>query len=69
MEGENDDDYDYFNLFEFAASKDCWDIVQLAIDAGCSCSDDVRLQLLDRLSSQFKLYSPEYSTSDYFSQA
>jgi hypothetical protein len=58
MERENDDDYDeddedeyQFNLCEFAASKDRWDIVQLALNHGCRCSEDIQLELLNQQSS------------------
>ena len=61
MDREDDDDAedddDDFNLCDFAASKDRWDIVQFAMDNGCRCSDDIRDGLLSRLSSQLKLYN------------
>jgi hypothetical protein len=50
MERVNDDDYDedyddQFNLCEFAANKDRWDIVQLALSNGCRCSENIQLEL------------------------
>ena len=59
MERENDDDYDeddyddddQFNLCEFAAEQDRWDIVQLALSNGCRCSEDIQLELLNHHSS------------------
>jgi hypothetical protein len=58
MERDNDDDDDddegsHFNLCEFASEADRWDIVQLAIDFGCTCSDDTRriLRFLYQLGS------------------
>ena len=48
---DDDDDGDSsFNLCEYAASKDRWDIVQLAVNNGCSCTEEIQLELLSRLS-------------------
>jgi hypothetical protein len=64
MERENNDDNDeeddediQFNLCECAAQANRWDIVQLAIDFGCTCSDGTQLRLLRQLSGVLKLYS------------
>jgi hypothetical protein len=56
MDRENDDDYDedyddQFNLCDFAAKEDRWDIVQLALNNGCSCSEDIQVELLSKQSS------------------
>jgi len=48
MEREGDFMHRPFNLCVFAASKDRWDIVQLALSNGCSCSQEVQLELLGR---------------------
>ena len=52
---DDDDDDDVidkqFNLCDYAANQNRWDIVQLAIDFGCTFSDDTQLLLLRRLSS------------------
>ena len=44
MEEEDDDDDERFNLCVSAADKGYWDIVKLAWDHGCSCSDNIKLQ-------------------------
>ena len=46
MEQDDDDDDDAvdFNLCKSAAMKGYWDIVKLAWDHGCSCSDRIKLQ-------------------------
>jgi len=41
---EDDDDDERFNLCESAANYDYWDIVKLAWDHGCSCSDSIKLE-------------------------
>jgi len=53
MEQENDDDDDDdeddeepFNLCKSAVEKGYWDIVKLAWDHGCSCSDNIKLQCI-----------------------
>ena len=35
-----------FNLCDYAASFNRWDMVQLALNHGCSCSEDIHLRLL-----------------------
>jgi len=47
-----------FNLCEYAAKNGLWEIVQLARDHGCSCSDDIKLQCIQhqqRVQSQKQL--------------
>ena len=46
-----------FNLCEEAAKEEYWDIVQLALDHNCRCSNDIKLQLLDKLLIEVKLYN------------
>ena len=41
---EDADYYEAFNLCESAADMGYWDIVKLAWDHGCSCSDRIKLQ-------------------------
>jgi hypothetical protein len=38
---------DYFNLCEFAAEHDRWDIVKLAVDNGCSCPSNIQQALMN----------------------
>jgi len=49
-EDNGDEYYSSFNLCEYAASQDRWDIVQLAVNNGCSCTEEIQLELLSRLS-------------------
>jgi hypothetical protein len=44
QDDDNDDDAEAFNLCQSAAFKGYWDIVKLAWDHGCSCSDNIKLQ-------------------------
>ena len=48
MEYDDDDDVhgddESFNLCKRAADEGCWEIVKLAWDHGCSCSDSIKLQ-------------------------
>jgi len=43
---DDDDDGESFSLCESAAMKGYWDIVKLAWDHGCSCSDSIKLQCI-----------------------
>jgi hypothetical protein len=49
---DDDDENKYFNLCESAAEEGCWDIVQLAWDHGCPCTDNIKLQCMQYQSTQ-----------------
>ena len=52
VEDDDDDDDYYFNLCEEAAIKGWWEIVELAHNHGCSCSDDILAELAMNLTNQ-----------------
>jgi hypothetical protein len=56
IDDDDDDDDEYFNLADSAAAYNQWDIVQLAVDHGCKCSNSTIRKLCNKLSSNFKFY-------------
>ena len=45
-DNDDEDDVERFNLCDAAAEKGYWDIVKLAWDHGCSCSDSIKLECI-----------------------